>query len=625
MSKLQMYFSFFLLAAATSFFAGAQPQQTYYVDCSLTSAGSGTLNSPWDNLAAVNQQSYSPGDTILFKRGTTCHGTLAPHRSGTAERPIRISAYGKGRRPQIVAQPTSDAALRLFNQEYWEIDSLDLSHSHTFGVFVSGSKGVLHHIYLRNLSIHDVLGDGMKHKESGLLVISPGTTAQRFDDVLIDGVTAWNTTQWAGILVGGGDFGFPPPETWSTHVVIRNSTVHDVQGDGIVLFRVRQGSIENSVAWNTGMQVTETMGTPNAIWTWMCDQCTVSQNEAFLTDSPGVDGGAFDIDYGNTGNSVIDNYGHDTQGYCVAVFGAGFVTRQSVVRGNLCINNGRSPRMAKFQGAIFLHTWNGGSIDDLTVEKNVVQWSPFEAAPALINDAEVHGSAITFRDNTVDSTSPWLVDSKAALIASRNQYHYCGAGNPRWRFDGKTYTDLSAAQKSGQEPGSAFSSHLPERCPHSPSLQIEGARFDGSAVFGADWKSLDGQPHAWPADHLWRLYVELPGAAQRSGLLSEDALRQLVIVRSLAMQYRASGLRTMLLFTSPSGDLYDTLQDMNLGRMDVAVATAPSETPALRTILVAPNGNIAADFRNFAGTALLGKTLRGYLGTPAFSQMETYP
>ena len=52
-------------------------------------------------------------------------------------------------------------------------------------------------------------------------------------------------------------------------------------------------------------------------------------NEAFLTDSPGVDGGAYDIDYGNTKNSVIDNYGHDTQGYCVAVFGAGFVTKES--------------------------------------------------------------------------------------------------------------------------------------------------------------------------------------------------------------------------------------------------------------------------------------------------------
>ena len=211
------------------------------------------------------------------------------------------------------------------------------------------------------------------------MAITPGTTEQHFDDVLIDGITACNTDQWSGIVVGGDNFGFPQPETWSTHAVIRNSIVHDVQGDGIVLFRVRYSSIESNVAWNTGMQVTQTIGTPNAIWTRMCDQCAVRQNEAFLTDSPGVDGGAFDIDYGNTNNSVIDNYGHDTQGYCVAVFGAGFVTRASTVRGNLCINNGRSPRMADFQGAIFLHPWNGGSIDGLTVEKNTVDWTLMRA------------------------------------------------------------------------------------------------------------------------------------------------------------------------------------------------------------------------------------------------------
>ena len=149
------------------------------------------------------------------------------------------------------------------------------------------------------------------------------------------------------------------------------------------------------------MQDTEKIGTPNAIWTWMCHDCVVTENEAFLTDSPGVDGGAFDIDYGNTNNSVIGNYGHDTQGYCVAVFGAGFVTHQSVVRGNLCINNGRSPRMAGHQGAIFLFSWNGGSIDGLIVENNTVYGNAYESAPALINEATIKAGTAVFRDNTV--------------------------------------------------------------------------------------------------------------------------------------------------------------------------------------------------------------------------------
>ena len=328
-----------------------------------------------------------------------------------------MTAYGTGARPKIVAASGSEQALKLFNQEYWDIDSLDLSGANTFGVFISGDKGVLHHIHLANLLVHDISGAEMKHKESGLVVISPGSVDQRFDDVLVDGVTAYNTQEWVGIMVGGGNFGWPPESTWSTHVTIRDSIVHDVQGDGIVLFRVRDGRIASNVAWNTGMQPTESMGTPNAIWTWMCRDCVVEQNEAFLTDSPGVDGGAFDIDYGNTNNSVVDNYGHDTQGYCIAVFAAGYVTHQSQVRGNTCLNNGRSPRMAKFQGAIFLHTWNDGKLDGLVVEDNTIYWDPPGTAPAVINDAAFQGANGIFRNNRIYSTSAWMITSDRRLIS----------------------------------------------------------------------------------------------------------------------------------------------------------------------------------------------------------------
>lgn len=594
-------------------------QHVYYVDCGRAAPGSG--NSPesaWNDLHAVNSHSYSPGDSILLRRGTECHGALAPRGSGSMGSPIRLSTYGDGARPRIIAAPGDDAALRLFNQQYWEIDSLDLSGSRTFGAFISGDKGILHHIYLKNLAIHDVFGGEVKHKESGLLVLTPGTIAQHFDDVLIDGVTAWNTNQWAGIVVGGGDFGFPPPETWSTNIIIRNSAVHDVQGDGIVLFRVHHGSIESSVAWNTGMQITETMGTPNAIWTWMCDQCTVVQSEAFLTDSPGVDGGAFDIDYGNTRNSVIENYGHDTQGYCIAVFGAGFVTRQSTVRGNLCINNGRSPRMADFQGAIFLHTWNGGTIDGLTVDKNTILWSPYERAPALINDAS--SSSVYFQQNIIDSTSPWLLDSKTNLKTSHNQYRYFGAGIPRWRFDGTSYDDLAAVQRIGQEDASRISSYPLAKWKRDTGLTRLG-HFDAHAQFGNGWASLAGQPHVWRAGNSWRLYTELPGAVGTDGLPNNDAMRQLVILRSLATQYRASGLEVTLLFTHPNRGLKNMVADMDLKEMDITVETPDAHSHVLRTILVSADGNVIGEWHGFTGPVTLGLALRKALGEPVFSQL----
>jgi len=74
---------------------------------------------------------------------------------------------------------------------------------------------------------------------------------------------------------------------------------------------VNNGLIENSVVYRSSIQPTQTIGTPNAIWTWACQSCIVQRTEAYLNDSPGVDGGAYDIDYFNDDNIVQYNYGHD--------------------------------------------------------------------------------------------------------------------------------------------------------------------------------------------------------------------------------------------------------------------------------------------------------------------------
>jgi hypothetical protein len=257
---------FVLLTAASGCVAQSSSARSFYLDCSASQAGDGgSSQSPWNKIEQLETQTYLTGDTIYIRRGTECHGELAPKGSGTEGAPIRLTAYGEGGRPKVIAPAKSREAFRLFNQEYWDIDSLDISGGTMFGVFISGDKGVLRHIHLANLAVHDVMGGAMKNKDNGLVVITPGSVDQHFDDVSVDGVTAWNTNQWMGIMVGGGSFGFPPESTWSTNVSIRNSAIHDVQGDGIVLFRERGGKIETSVAWNTGMQETQSVGTPNAI------------------------------------------------------------------------------------------------------------------------------------------------------------------------------------------------------------------------------------------------------------------------------------------------------------------------------------------------------------------------
>ncbi|MFZ0662902.1 MAG: right-handed parallel beta-helix repeat-containing protein [Acidobacteriaceae bacterium] len=587
--------------------SGPVRARTFYVDCSARVAGNGrSPQTAWRSVAQLNAATFAPGDTIRLRRGTECRGALAPKGSGAEGAPVRLTAYGEGPRPRIIAGKSAKQALLLFNQQYWDIDSLDFSGGTVNGIFISGDKGVLHHIHLSNLAVHDVFGGEMKHKESGLVAISPSSANQHFDGVLVDNVTAWNTNQWVGILVGGGNLGYPPESDWSINAVIRNSSVHDVQGDGIVLFRDHKGVIESSVAWNTGMQKTQSIGTPNAIWTWMCDDCVVRDNEAYLTDSPGVDGGAYDIDYGNTKNSVIDNYGHDTQGYCVAVFGAGFVTRQSVVRGNLCINNGRSPRLVRYQGALFLFTWNGGSIDGLTMENNTIYWDPYENAPAMLNEAAIKAGTAVFRNNSINSTAPWMVNSNASLSLAQNHYNYFGFRTPEWRFGAKGFSSLATMRSSANQ-GSG-SSYRQQPLHHWPLAARNRFKDEGSG---------------------WRLKCVVPVSLNAQGLLDDAALRQLTVLKSFSRQYYPQGLQTDLTLTAPDIHLFQTpafrnaWSDFDFKNVrNLAHLRGGGNPGAETTMLFAPDGKIAAQWKGFAGPAELGLAMRRAMGEPNYAGME---
>ena len=394
----------------------------YYLDCAAGNDASDGLSeaTAWHSVRMISGHEFRAGDRVLLRRGTECTGSLRPQGSGTANAPIVLDAWGEGALPKIRAEAGSDAALRLFDQEYWTVQHLEFIGGQPHGILVSGSYGVLHGVHILHVIVHGVSGEP-RNKEGGLVVIAPGSASQRFDDVLVDGVTAYGTSQWVGIMVGGVAFGYLPEEARSTNVTIRNSMVHDVAGDGIVLFQVNKGTIEGSIAWHTGMQPTQSIGTPNGIWTWECRECVVRRCEAFLTDSPGVDGGAFDIDYGNDDNIVEESYGHDTQGYCVAVFGAGGATTNSIVRRNVCVANGRSPRLAAHQGAVFLSTWNGGRLKGVRFAGNRIFWDPPIAGPAVVNTAEFEGAGASFEGDSI---------LKLPAGASR------GGNSGRWRLSG---------------------------------------------------------------------------------------------------------------------------------------------------------------------------------------------
>jgi hypothetical protein len=586
---------------ATVLFAGpwAGGQTTgvrSFVDCSQNIPGDGSLAHPWNSLSLAQAHSFVAGDSIALARGTVCRGSFSPQGSGTEDRPIRLTAYGQGPRPRIVATASDRQVLGLFNQEYWQIDSLDLSGANTYGVFVSGDQGTLHHIYLKNLSVHDVQGGAMKNKDNGLVVVGPSSAHVVFSDILVDGVDAAHTNQWAGILIGGGPYNYPPDIPLNSHITVRNSSVQDVFGDGIILFRDSDGLIETSIAWETGMQPTQDIGTPNAIWTWTCTDCTVRDNEAFLTDSPGVDGGAYDIDWDNTRNTVERNYAHDTQGYCIAVFAAGYVTSQSVVRDNLCIDNGLSPRLAILQGALYLHTWGGGVLRGLRIEHNTILWNPpVAAAPAIVNDATIDGAPAAFTGNRIESSAPLFYRSNAQFAPSANTYRYTGPGDARFTLGKWHEVTLAALQASHIESGSTLEHKLYQGA--APAQSATPLRLDADVDFTLD------------AD----------------GLLASSPRAQLMVLRSLAAQYGPAALAVTVHLHVAANSSAEELSAQANALIDLDAASIRfdrdgKQSGVLR--LLAADGRLLEQWRGFQNAAILGGAVRARLGAPHFPAMQ---
>jgi len=457
------------LAVALSGPIAAQAAE-YYVDCSRPGeSGSGLDETQaWTSLDPANDRTFRPGDSILLRRGTRCYGMLRPRGSGIPGNPITLAAYGVGPRPVIDAGDL-EAAIHLFNQSHWHVRSLETTGGNPFGILVSGDvQGVLEHFRIIDVDVHDVRGVA-DNKESGLIVVTPRSAETVFNDVIIDGATAHSTKQWAGILIGGDDFGGTPNSPRTTNAVIRNSVVHDVYGDGIILFQVNGGLIESSVVHDTGRIPDRTVGTPNGIWTWMCGDCTVQFNEGYRTSSPWRDGGVFDIDFGCSSNTVQYNYGHDAEGYCVAIFAAdGWTTFDSVVRYNICADNGRHAWRAK-QGDIYVFTWDGGLIDGLEIYNNTIYWNPDEDAHAINLAADFTGDRRRiFKNNIVYSTVPGLVrvsvDSRIDL--DHNVYWYSGLLRPTWQLGSETLFDLAEWKQRGHDAASLYADprlHDPSR------------------------------------------------------------------------------------------------------------------------------------------------------------------
>ena len=432
---------------------------SYYLDCSSNASGSGTQASPWNSLSNANAFAFQPGDSFLLKRGTSCSGSLTPPGSGKDVVPIVIDAYGTGSRP-IIDGGMNEEAVKLFNQQYWEVNNLEIVGGDLYGIYVGMNQqnSVLNHVYLRNLDVHGAHHQVVNHGDSGEVHFEcPVYTNSYCYDILIDGVIAHDSTISDGIFLGGWPYSATTP--FNTNVTVQNSTVHDVGGVGILLGQIKNGMIQNSLVYNTGL-CSGCNFSSDGIGYVACQNCVMQNNESYANKTPvtAYDGGDFDLE--DSVNSVVQyNYGHDSSGYCLAHFPSSYSTSaNNVFRYNICSNNGQTSSLS-YQGELVLNTGAGSPYDGIQIYNNTFYWNPAGAGPVLSTGNASYAGANPnfFKNNIIYSAGPDMIYATSGLAVDNNIYWTTSGNSPTWQVDGNTYTGFSTYQTStGQDSHSSY-------------------------------------------------------------------------------------------------------------------------------------------------------------------------
>ena len=127
----------------------------YYVDATNgNDSNNGTSPATaWKTISKVNDFSFSPGDSILFKRGEMWRGGIQPNSSGSPSSPITYAAYEEGEKPLFLG------SVSLNDADDWT--PLGSNLWNTSGIFPTDVGFIL----LGNEHVDNVAIKRFKHEE----------------------------------------------------------------------------------------------------------------------------------------------------------------------------------------------------------------------------------------------------------------------------------------------------------------------------------------------------------------------------------------------------------------------------------------------------------------------------
>ena len=369
-SALQVRICFYLLAFAvmeilascpTVFAQGAKtspagqghqsPRESsaYYVDSAAgNDSNPGTSPaSAWKTLAKVNSTTFLPGDRILLRSGSVWRGQLWPKGSGREGQPIVLDTYGGGVRPMINGSGLAEDAVLLKNQEYWEIQNLEITNSGATPAVRRGvhlaldDYGEARHVYVRRLVIHDVNGVDSVKTNGGIDYTCDGKRKpSRFLDLRIENNQIYRVDR-SGIF-GWSDCWLRSKWFPSLGVAVRGNILDDIGGDGIVVVATDGAVVEHNVVGHANQR---SEGYNVAIWPWSADNTVIQFNEAYGTKGQ-RDGEGFDSDWNSRNTMIQYNYSHDNDGGFLLICDDGGQDRRdstgntgTIVRYNLSVND----------------------------------------------------------------------------------------------------------------------------------------------------------------------------------------------------------------------------------------------------------------------------------------------
>jgi len=346
-----------LLAALLARTAGGT---TYYVDnAGGNDANSGTnAGMAWQTLAKVGSKTFQPGDQILFKAGGTWPGELDLNGSGNSANPIIVSQYGTGNKP-FIDGAGYESAVRLQEVAYWEVNDLEIINNggptqsgtvdYRVGVLVENhTSAVRNHIYLRNLTIHDIFPESGAAGH-GIHVIANGSSTVNtyFNDVRVENCQISLTGHYGIRVQHGGSKQSKPGYIYNQNIIIRNNTFTNTGGPGVQTHWCEGVLFENNVVDHSGASVDPRQSARGSgYWPGHCHNVLVQSNE--FRHARGIgDSCGMHIDSDNRDVTVQYNLSLDNEGGFVEILGG---CLNSIYRYNVSVNDGS--RVKGVNGAI---------------------------------------------------------------------------------------------------------------------------------------------------------------------------------------------------------------------------------------------------------------------------------